>query len=211
MKNRLFAAFFLLLLLGAAFSAFRLYRNIQNIELLAAERENLIIVHANELRRMRNTQGQQRTSAPIAQLSPATLRAINAEHLHAIEQAFEVKIKRIETLTKLSIRTQGKAKMAARDTSVLRVAANADTLQRTQAKVYRYRDEYFEMEAIATQNPDSLWVTKYLVRNEITAITFRDKRKSWWKFWKARPLRCQVFLFNPHSGTDTLQAQIVAH
>ncbi|SFC93171.1 hypothetical protein SAMN05421780_1138 [Flexibacter flexilis DSM 6793] len=190
--------FFVVCFVGAA------YWHHQQIAALEAERENLVLAHNNQLRRVRNAQGQQRAIAPVAQLSAATLRELNAAHIAALERAFDTKIKRVQAVMRLSVTTSGKASMSARDTLVM---SPRDSLPK-QLKQYRYADQYFQMSAIA--DTDSLWVTNYSVRNDITAIAHKGRRSPRWKFWKPRPIQCQVFLFNPHSGIDTIEIQTLS-
>ncbi|SFD00639.1 hypothetical protein SAMN05421780_1198 [Flexibacter flexilis DSM 6793] len=201
MKNYAFLLYVLFviacLMLGDYYS-----RQRDKIAALEAERENLVLAHNNQLRRVRNAQGQQRTVAPVAQLSAATLRELNAAHIAALERAFDIKLKRIQAVMRLSVTTSGKAGMPARDTLVM---SPRDSLPQ-HFKKYSYSDNYFTMSAIA--DADSLHVTHYSVRNDITAIAHKGRRSPRWKFWKPRPIQCQVFLFNPHTGLDTLNVTI---
>lgn len=186
----------LALFLALAFAAFVWHQ--KQIATLQAERENLVLAHNNQLQRLRNERGQQRIIAPVAQLSAATLRELNAAQIATIEKAFEVKLKRIQAFMRLSLTTSGKAAMPARDTLVI---LPRDSLPQ-HFKKYSYSDNYFTMSAIADK--DSLHITHYAVRNDITAVAHKGRRSPRWKFWKPRPIQCQVFLFNPNTGLDTL-------
>jgi predicted Holliday junction resolvase-like endonuclease len=155
----------------------------------------------SEIERVVDEKGRETAKAEAAHISLETLKALDRSQYDELRREIG-NMKRLLSHTKISTSTKGSV---AAKIETIRDTVGTDTLP-SFISTFAYNDQWLKLNGRITA--DSLIVSNYEVRNELSVTVVR-KRDNRWKFWKPKKTYVTVVNSNPNTTTETLETIIV--